>query len=308
MPTEVDTAKMDCGLCRMTVVSIGEILWDVINDEEHLAGAPFNFAVHAARLGHKVLFVSAVGEDERGRRAVQQARKLGLLTRFIRTVSDFPTGIVTVRLDTGGQPRYEIQRPSAYEFPELSEDDLESIQRQQPDWIYFGTLHQMSETAKGLTARLIHTNPSARLFYDVNLRSGSYTTELVEELAHAANVVKLNEEEAIEIAGSLDLPDRSTEEFCSVGSRRFRWDCVCVTRGSEGCSILLADKYLEERGVEIDVADTVGAGDAFAAALLHGLGAGWSVQYTARFANRVGALVASRTGPTPAWTLQEVQA
>ena len=47
----------------LRIVSIGEVLWDVFDNSEKLGGAPFNFAVHASRLGHKIAFVSAVGDD-----------------------------------------------------------------------------------------------------------------------------------------------------------------------------------------------------------------------------------------------------
>ena len=61
---------------KLTVVSIGEILSDVFPHSERLGGAPFNFAVHAHRLVHEVLFVSAVGDDRRGRRALEQLEHL----------------------------------------------------------------------------------------------------------------------------------------------------------------------------------------------------------------------------------------
>ncbi|MCP5114514.1 MAG: carbohydrate kinase, partial [bacterium] len=90
--------------------------------------------------------------------------------------------------------------------------------------------------------------------------------------------------------------------------RRFGWEAVCVTRGSAGCSILIGDEFAESPGRRVMVADTVGAGDAFAAAFLHGLGAGWPAAEIGEFANRVGALIASREGATPAWDLAEALA
>src|SRR4051794_25211641 len=83
---------------EVTIFTIGEILWDVFPDNLRLGGAPFNFAVHAHRLGHRVIFLSAVGNDERGRVAIERAAALGLSTEFIQTVADQPTGSVSVRL------------------------------------------------------------------------------------------------------------------------------------------------------------------------------------------------------------------
>src|SRR5271156_6671582 len=117
----------------MKVVSIGEILWDLIDVRELLGGATFNFSVQLSRLGHQVSFLSAVGNDDRGRRALEAASQLGLSTKFIRTVEDTPTGTVSVTLDAQAQPSYVIHRPAAYDFAVLPPLDP-------PDWIYYGTL------------------------------------------------------------------------------------------------------------------------------------------------------------------------
>jgi fructokinase len=291
----------------MTIVSVGEILWDVIGEDEHLGGAPFNFAVNVSRLGHEVLFVSGVGDDARGRRAVDQAQALGLSTDYIKTVEGFPTGLATVELDADGQPSFQVQRPAAYDRVALTEQDVREIAARQPDWIYFGTLCQLSSQARRLTEQLIGSAPQARRFYDVNLRPDSYTPALVEALCTDATVLKLSESEADTLAGWFDLPIDSIEDFCRRATDRFGWQAVVVTRGADGCTLLMGDEFCESPGVRIQVADAVGAGDAFSAAFLHGLSAGWPARQVAEFANRVGALVASRRGATPVWTLDDIQ-
>ena len=292
----------------MTIVSIGEILWDVIGEEEHLGGAPFNFAVHAARLGHELLFVSGVGDDARGRRTIEQAGHLGIAAFHIKTVPGFPTGVATIEIDSAaGQPDFHVLRPAAYDRVELAEVEIDAISRQQPDWIYFGTLHQISKPTRQLTERLIDGNPSARRFYDVNLRPDGHTPDLVEALAGQATVAKLNEQEASTMARWFDLPSLSTEDFCRRAASRFGWEAVAITRGAEGCAMLVGDECHEAHGIPVEVADTVGAGDAFAAAFLHGLDAGWHVRRIAAFANQVGAFIASRPGATPAGNFYKIQ-
>jgi fructokinase len=290
----------------MNILSIGEVLWDVFGDTEHLGGAAFNFAAHARILGHSVYFASAVGEDARGRRVLEKMEAMGLPTSFVHPVKDHPTGIVTVSLDTSGQPRFTIHRPAAYDFPALSAGDLQELSSHRPDWIYFGTLFQMSPKAKALTLKLIHANPQARRLYDVNLRENCYEAPLVNELMSLATAVKLNDQEVDSIQSMFGWSHRSLEDFCRGTAREFGWEAVCVTRGEAGCVLLLGDRYVEAEGYEVRVADTVGAGDAFAAAFLHGLAGGWPAREVAEFANRVGALVASRPGGTPSWTVEEV--
>jgi len=155
------------------IVSIGEVLWDIIGDKEYLGGAALNFAAHAARLGHTVFFVSAVGRDERGWRVLKRMAELGLSTRYVREVPTHPTGLVTVELDPAGVPRFTIHHPAAYDAPELAEEDVAELLTPPPDWIYFGTLFQMSPQARQLTYRLIDSHCGARLMYDVNLRKDS---------------------------------------------------------------------------------------------------------------------------------------
>ncbi len=290
------------------IFSIGEVLWDVFPDREILGGAALNFAAHAKNLGHPVSFISAVGNDERGNRVLQSMQNLGLATRFVHRVEGYPTGTVTVTLDTNGIPDFVIHRPVAYDFPALSDADLVELASLQPKWIYFGLLFQMSLTAKTLTLKLLKSFPNARRFFDVNLRKNCYNPALISELLPLANVVKLNDQEADELQSMLGWSYKSLEAFCRETKRQFGWEAVCVTRGEAGCAMLVRTDYVEDRGYKVQVADTVGAGDAFSAALAHGLDLGWPAMEIADFANRVGALVSSRPGGTPTWTLQEVQA
>ncbi len=135
----------------MKIVSLGEVLWDILPNAEHLGGAPFNFALHARNLGHDVCFVSAVGDDPHGQRALTRMEEVGLSTRFVRRTSDYPTGTVSVTLDAVGNPQYQIHRPAAYDFPALATLDLDALLTPPPQWIYFGTLQQMSAQAHDFT-------------------------------------------------------------------------------------------------------------------------------------------------------------
>jgi fructokinase len=292
----------------MRIVSIGEVLWDLIGDQEYLGGAALNFAAHATRLGHEVNFVSAVGTDERGRRVLQRMEEIGLSTRYVHQIETQPTGVVTVELNASGVPHFTIHHPAAYDTPELGESEIAELLSPKPDWIYFGTLFQMSPPAKKLTYQLIDSHCGAGILYDVNLRKDSYTASLVKELMARAHVAKLNEDEAVEIDRMFERNSNSLEDFCRSYAREFGWKSVCVTRGEKGCAMLANGEYVEGRAYALQTKDTVGAGDAFAAAFIHGLSLQWPAAETADFANRVAALVASRPGGTPLWTLEEARA
>lgn len=259
----------------MKIVSIGEILWDVFKTGEQMGGAPFNFAVNAHRLGHEVLFVSAVGNDERGSKALARMKDLGLSATFVRSVSQ-PTGTVTVGFDATGEPEYTIHRPAAYDLVEFDS----RLAGFCPDWIYFGTLLQMNPGARAVTEALLAA-VRARRFYDINLRRDSHTPELVDALLRQSNAIKLNEQE-LKTIGRTEA-DLEPSAFC-------------VTRGARGCTVFVHGEYADHPGFPVRLADPVGAGDAFAAAFLHGLDAGWPAAQIAEFANRMGALAVSRPG------------
>lgn len=284
------------------IVSIGEILWDVFPDSERLGGAAFNFSVNVHRLGMETIFLSAVGDDEGGRTARSRAASLGLDPDFIQVVPGAPTGSVSVGLDSAGHPDFTIRRPAAYDRVVVDEALLERLAGWNPDWIYYGTLHQMEAAPRAATRRLVEALPATRKFYDVNLRRDSYTPELVLALLAGADAAKLNDEEVTAVEAMAGTRSTSLEEFTEAWSRQMGWRAVAVTRGKDGCAVRIGEDYTEAPGRKVAVVDTVGAGDAFAAAFLLGLVQDWSAARTADFANRLGAVVASRPGGLPEWS------
>jgi fructokinase len=291
----------------MRIAAIGEILWDVFEDDERLGGAPFNFSAHAAQLGAQVGFVSAVADDARGREALRQARELGLASRFLKVVDSPPTGRVTVAL-TGGQPDYEIHRPAAYDAMALRDGDLAALADPRPDWLYFGTLFAHLPEPRAQLERLLAALPNVRRFYDINLRKDSWSSPLLATLLTYADILKINEAEARTLEELFGGPGRGLEDFARWAAAEWDLEGVALTRGEDGCSLLLDGSWTEAPGVKIELADAVGAGDAFAAAFLHGLEQGWQAEKIGAFANRVGALVASRAGAIPRWRAEEAWA
>ena len=296
----------------MKIISVGEILLDLVSGREFLGGAPLNFALHANQLGHEVLIVSALGRDDRGSRALAEIAARGMRTDFISCVPDHPSGVVSVVMSRNGLPSYTIHRPAAYDFPALDDAALESLVSPPPDWIYFGTLQQLSPPAHQLLERLIISAPNARRCYDVNLRRDSYTPALVRSLLTVADILKLNEDEVVEVSAL--LPNQSAnvqndlECFCRNAAMEFSLEGVCVTRGENGCALLIGNEFVTAGAPKVAVVDTIGAGDAFCAALLHGIGLNWPPAKVASFACGVGALVASRSGGSPVWRPEDVVA
>jgi fructokinase len=292
-----DVTRQSAAGARVLVV--GEILWDVFADATRLGGAPLNFAVQLERLGHDPRIVSAIGADMLGHEAGVAIASLGLDTTFLQTTARFGTGTASVRLGPGDHTSFVIERPAAYDAVELSDAILREVARWSPTWCYYGTLFSSFAHARQVLEQLLGAVPQARRFYDVNLRPGFEQPELVSELLRTATVVKLNERELGEVHRWVGLP-ADAEAFCRVGSAQYGWLAACVTLGARGCALFAGDSFIEAPGVQAAVVDTVGAGDAFAAAFVHGLASGWPAETIADFANRAGAAAAAVRGAIPA--------
>jgi fructokinase len=294
-------------LSLMNVISIGEVLWDVVGEAEHLGGAPLNFAVNIACLGHSASMVSAVGNDDRGRRAIARIKALGVNTRYIITDHHHATGHVTVALESNGQPTFTIHRPAAYDAIELTAAQSHELTELNPEWIYFGTLAQTSAVVRETTTRILEAFPKAQRFYDINFRSNCYDRPTVEDLLAQATFAKLNDSEVVMLEDLLACERHAAHaSFCRDFAARFGWAGVCITRGSQGCALFMRGEYIESPACVVDVVDCIGAGDAFAAGLIHAISSGFEIRRAADFANRLGALIASRPGATPPWTPQEL--
>jgi fructokinase len=288
------------------IVSFGEVLWDVFPDREFLGGAPLNFCAAAARLGNAAALLTAVGTDRRGTGAIEGMAALELTTEFVQVSAKHTTGAAIVVTDSHGNASYVIDRPAAFDDVSIDEPLLARLEAIEPDWLYFGTLAPFEATSEQALMRIATRLSGVRRFYDLNLRDGHWDLPLVQRLSGMATIMKLNETEA-ELLSNLTLAATpySLEAFCLYWSALYRIETICVSLGSEGCAIFSDGTLKTYPGFPVDVVDTVGAGDAFSAALLHGFHLGWPVERTAEFANAVGATVASRAGATPAWTTED---
>ena len=290
----------------MRIISIGEILWDVYEDEEHIGGAPFNFSVHVNSLGHEVYFISAVGVDSRGGLGLLSISNYDLSTKYISSVKNYPTGYVDVTIGMDGLPSYDIRRPAAYDFPSLTSTQINDIISLKPDWIYFGTVQQMSVVARELTCNLVELLPKTRRFYDMNLRSGHYTKDLVKELLMSSSILKLNDGEVRICCELFGKKPMELKDFCRWSVNAFELEGVCITKGPDGCVVYLDGEYIESSGYKVKVVDPVGAGDAFAAGFLHGLSKNLKLNKTCDFANRLGAFTIKNKGAIQDWKIDEV--
>jgi fructokinase len=258
------------------VLGVGELLWDVFEDRSLLGGAPANFAVMASWLGNHAAVLSRIGRDDLGRQAVGRLDPLPVDASFLQIDAAHPTGRVTVAMEAG-EPAYTIHQPAAVDFMELTDDWVRLAER--ADAICFGSLaqrcHDSRQTIQTLAAQ---TQASCIRVFDVNLRPPFYSSEVLQESLELASVLKMNDAELPLVLDLLGLPDVDgpRDEALRIGSRRLldefpTLEMIAVTCGGRGSMLVTREEWHRHPGIAVEVADTIGAGDAFTAAMTNSL-------------------------------------
>ncbi|HEY6338967.1 MAG TPA: carbohydrate kinase [Candidatus Sulfotelmatobacter sp.] len=284
---------------KKTVVGLGEILWDILPDARHLGGAPANFAYITSLMGDRGVVASRVGADSQGQEARRRTEALGLPATFLQTDEIHPTGTAQARVDDKGQARFVIAQPVAWDFLAWTPpwQDL----AKEADAVCFGSLAQRSPQSRETIRNFLRATPETAVrVFDVNLRGDFYSPEVIAESMRLADIVKLNDEEIAQIMRLGGLPHIDERSSARKILQLYDLELVCVTRGNRGSLLVSRSSSSEHAGFRVKVADTIGAGDAFAAGLTHEYLHGASLDGMNEVANLVGAWVASQPGATPA--------
>jgi fructokinase len=284
---------------KRTIVGLGELLWDLLPSGKQLGGAPANFAYITNLLGDVGVSASRVGRDSLGDEALQRLAQLGLSAAAVQLDPIHPTGTAKVEIDSTGQPRFDISEPVAWDFLKWTSSWRELAKA--ADAVCFGSLAQRSPQSRSTIRKFLQASrPEALRIFDVNLRQNFYSAPILAESMELATIVKLNHEELPRIMDLFEHENRGEKESASRLLSSHDLKLVCVTRGSDGSLLISPDECSEHPGFKVKVTDTVGAGDAFTAALVHGYLRGSSLAQINETANGVGAWVASQPGATPA--------
>ncbi len=287
------------------ILGIGELLWDLLPDGPRLGGAPANFSVMAGRLGNHAAILSRIGRDDLGRKAIDRLDPMPVDTSAIEIDPMHETGRVTVSF-VDGQPRYEIHQPAAWDFFQLSDEWVKLAER--ADAICFGSLAQRSvESRQTIQALAAQTATDCIRVFDVNLRPPFYSAEVIQESLELATVLKMSDEELPQVLSLLDVQAKDDREIdrLRLGADRLlaeypALELVAITRGSRGSLLVRRDEWNEHPGFTVKLADQIGAGDAFTAALTHYMLRGADTATLNDAGNRWGSWVASQTGAMPA--------
>jgi fructokinase len=283
---------------QFVLVGLGEVLWDLLPGGKQLGGAPANFAYHASALGGCGEIASCVGEDDLGREILRRLDELGVGRSAVAIDGEHPTGTVSVKLDEHGKPEYTIHENVAWDFIPAT-PELLTLARQ-ADAVCFGSLAQRSATSRETIARfLAATREECLRVFDINLRQAYFSPEVIDQSLEASDVLKLNDDELPAVARLLGLPAGNEDDQAVELRRRFELRLVVLTRGAKGSTVYAPEGVSLCPPQPVRVVDTVGAGDAFTAAIAMGLLAGDDLDAVHRRAARVAAYVCSQRGATP---------
>jgi fructokinase len=303
------------------ILGIGELLWDILPQGPRLGGAPANFTVMAGRLGNHAAILSRIGRDDFGRAAMEALRPFPADSGYVQVDPEHETGRVTVQFEEG-QPSYTIHQPAAWDFLEPSDDWLQLAGRAHA--ICFGSLAQRSAVSRQTIQTLVaETAETCVRVFDVNLRAPFYSSEVIEESLQLATVMKMNDAEVplvLELLGldqdarpssmrdwRLDrfpgrFPDRLQRGIEKLLREFANLKLVAVTCGGSGSLLVTRKASHRHPGVPVTVVDTIGAGDAFTAAMTHYLLRGADLATLNEAGNRWGAWMASQSGAMPELT------
>ena len=280
------------------IVGIGEILWDVFPGGKRLGGAPANFSYHCKVLGASSHPVSCIGNDPLGTEIKSTLGRLGINQQYIFIDNQHPTSTVTVKIDPAGKPDYTIHENVAWDHIPLTNELVALAQK--TDAVCFGTLAQRSHATRNTIRQFIQaTRPSCLKVCDINLRQHYYCQDTVQHSLEYANILKLNDEE-LPIVAKLTQVQGDESKMLYGLLEKFSLDLIVLTKGSHGSRLVGGSEDIVCKAIKAkQIADTVGAGDSFTAAMIMGLLHHLPLFATLEFASRLACHVCSQTGATP---------
>lgn len=274
-------------------LSVGEVLWDIFPDYKKPGGSPANVAYHLHGLGTESLLLSRIGLDENGKELLNFLETRGINTKYIQKDPNHPTGIVNVVFDKG-EPSYTIQKPSSWDFIELTnslEEEFNSL-----DAICFASLSQRNNTTKKTVQKILSSvdNNCLKVF-DLNLRPPFIDEELILDSIHKADVIKINEYEYKTLSDWYGDSDFAEKLVKKNPSKTF-----LLTEGEKGSAMYTSEGFFHENAHPISGdGDFVGVGDAFLACFTFLKIRGTGNDQILSLANHYAAFVASQKGGMP---------
>jgi fructokinase len=289
-------------LTNYQVVCFGEVLWDILPNASLPGGAPMNVAYHLNKLGIRPAMITRTGNDDYGKKLAEIFSASGLSTEYFQLDAHHTTGLVYAKPDENNDMSYDIVNPSAWDFIEWK-NELRQLM-ESADFFVFGSLSARNKTSGDTLYELLQLG--ATNVCDINLRPPNFTQAHIEYLLHQTQILKMNFEE-LEIVSDWFGKFKTAEDRIKIIQDRFGIKTVIVTMGAEGAMVKDNGTIYRHPGLRVEVADTIGSGDAFLAGFLSRLIAKSPIENALAFASALGAFVASCNGGCPAYEVSQVE-
>ncbi|EOS08769.1 fructokinase [Phocaeicola sartorii] len=285
-------------IMNQIIVGMGEALWDVLPEGKKIGGAPANFAYHVSQFGFDSRVVSAVGDDKLGNEILENfdGKNLNYLIEKV----PYPTGTVQVELDLDGIPVYDIKEGVAWDNIPFT-PALEELAKNARS-VCFGSLAQRSVVSRETINRFLNVMPDGEgryKIFDVNLRQGFYTKEVLCNSMKKCNILKINDEELITVSRMFGYPDIDLQDKCWILLAKYNLKMLILTCGVNGSYVFTPGEISFVETPKVEVADTVGAGDSFTATFVAAILKGKPVSEAHRLAVEVSAYVCTQNGAMP---------
>jgi fructokinase len=286
---------------RPDVVCYGEILWDILPDKSLPGGAPMNVAYHLKKLGAHPALITRIGKDGYGKELVDLLSQSGITTDYVQEDDRHSTGLVHARLKEHNEMVYDIVQPVAWDFIEWEDPFYQLVQ--QAKYFVYGSLTSRNQVSRATLYRLLDLANTKVL--DINLRPPHFSQSSVEQLLEKTDMLKMNEAELALISGWYSQLEKE-EDRMKLLQDRFNIETVIVTMGGEGAMLLDKGAISRHRGYQVQVADTIGSGDAFLAGLLSQFIQQKAPEEALNYACGLGALIATYQGACPEYETSEI--
>ena len=283
-------------------VCFGEVLWDVFPTCKKIGGAPLDVALRVQSFQNEVALISCLGNDTYGNELKSRLQELGVTIDHIQLSKKLETSRVEVVLDAMGVASYTIHDPCAWDDIQLNQELISLVKNTKV--FIFGSLAARNINSRNTLKKLLSVSEFS--VFDVNLRPPHYNLRTIEILMNAADFIKFNDEELIEIVEKFDAKHLSFEQSIKFIALKTNTRNICMTRGGKGAILFYENSFYYNNGYQVKVVDTVGSGDSFLATLIDALLKKLNPQKAIDMACAVGALVAQNQGANPTKSTKEI--
>lgn len=280
------------------IVGMGEALWDILPSGKKIGGAPANFAYHVSQFGLNSCVVSAVGNDALGDEIVNNLTEKGLNLNIARV--PFKTGTVQVEMDDVGVPQYVINENVAWDNIPFT-PELEELAKNTKA-VCYGSLAQRCPVSRNTIHRFLDAMPEdddrLRVF-DINLRQGFHSEEIISDSISRCNILKINDEELVTVSRIFGYPDINLKDKCWILLGKYNLKMLILTCGVNGSYVFTPGSISFLPTPVVKVEDTVGAGDSFTAAFVSSILKGCPIKEAHNRAVQTSAYVCTQSGAMP---------